>query len=136
MIKLSCPILLAPGENANIATTFKNVQAQNASILVKAVVGENNLESYRVIETTLTLSPGSNMEFSWQVDQKDIIYGNYILARVFLLNQDSYNTLPCPHRILWDLCAGFIWATGWYTRGRVVHSGHSRFNFGLCFHFI
>ncbi|HTX79046.1 MAG TPA: hypothetical protein VMC62_05235, partial [Longilinea sp.] len=70
LVKLSCPIILASGENANIATTFKNAQAKSASILVKAVVGENNSESYRVVEKTLTLSPGSSMEFSWQVDQK------------------------------------------------------------------
>ena len=94
LVKIRCPILLAPGEEGNIAATFRNPHQEKADILVKAVVSEGDFLNYRVVTGNLPIELGDEQDFRWQITGQDIIQRNFILTRVFLMNQERYTPYP------------------------------------------
>ncbi len=106
LVKINCPILLAPGEKANIMATFRNTHQQQADVLVKVVVSERDFENYRVVTSRLPIEPGDEQDFRWQITRQDIIENNFILTRVFLMNQDGPITYPART----DACGIFVWS--------------------------
>jgi hypothetical protein len=94
LVKINCPILMAPGEEGNITATFRNTQQEKTDILVKAVVSEGDFFNFRVVTGNLPLEPGDEQEFRWKITGQDIIQRNFILSRVFLMNQDRYTPYP------------------------------------------
>ena len=94
LVKIQCPILLAPGEEGTITATFRNPQSKKAAILVKAAVSERDLENYRVVTGSLPVEPGASQDFRWQATRQDIRESNFILSRVFLMNQDRSTPYP------------------------------------------
>ena len=94
LIKISCPILMAPGEEGHITATFRNTHPEKADILVKAVVSEGDFLNFRVVTGSLPLEPGDAQDFQWQIGRQDIIQKNFILSRVFLMNQERFNPYP------------------------------------------
>jgi hypothetical protein len=106
LVRIRCPILLAPGEEANLTATFRNPHQKKADILVKVVVSERDFVNYRVVTSSLPMEPGDDQDFSWQVSGQDIIEGNFILTRVFLMNQERF--IPYPART--DSCGIFVWS--------------------------
>jgi hypothetical protein len=89
LVKIHCPILLAPGEEGTIAATFRNPNQEKADILVKVVVSERDFKNYRVVTSSLPIEPRNMQDFRWQITQQDIIERNFILTRVFLMYQDT-----------------------------------------------
>ncbi len=106
LVRIRCPILLAPGEEGNITASFRNPNQKKADILVKAVVSERDFVNYRVVTGSLPMEPGDEQDFRWQVTGQDIIQGNFILTRVFLMNQER--SIPYPART--DSCGIFVWS--------------------------
>lgn len=104
LVKIRCPILLAPGEEGTITAAFQNPNQKKADILVKAVVSERDFQNYRVLTRSLPIEPGSAQDFRWQITRQDIIEGNFILTRIFLMNQDQL--IPYPART--DSCGIFV----------------------------
>jgi hypothetical protein len=104
LVKIRCPILLAPGEEGNITATFQNPNQEKAEILVKAVVSEGDYVNYRVVTSSLPIESGEEQDFRWQISEQDIIARNFILTRVFLMNQEQ--VIPYPART--DSCGIFI----------------------------
>ena len=94
LVKIRCPILLAPGEEGNITATFRNPHQKKADILVKAVVSEGDFLNYRVVTGNLPIELGDEQDFRWQVTGQDIIQRKFILTRVFLMNQERYTPYP------------------------------------------
>ena len=94
LVKLRCPILLAPAEAGNITATFRNPQPQKADILVKVVVSEGDFLNYRVVTANLPIESGDEQDFRWQVSGQDIVQRKFILSRVFLMNQERYTPYP------------------------------------------
>ena len=99
LVKIRCPILLAPGEEGNITATFRNPDQKKADILVKVVVSERDFINYRVVTGSLPIEAGDEQDFHWQVTGQDIIEGNFILSRVFLMNEDRLSHI-LPAQIL------------------------------------
>ncbi len=95
LVNIRCPIFLAPGEDGTLSATFRNPHANKADISVKAVVSESDYVNYRAVKGGLTIDPGDKQDFRWQVTGKDVIANNFILSRIFLMNQ--YNS-PYPAR--------------------------------------
>jgi hypothetical protein len=104
LVKIRCPILLAPGEEGNITASFRNPNPKKADILVKVVVSERDFVNYRVVTSNLLIESGDEQDFRWQVSGQDIIERNIILTRVFLMNQDR--STPYPART--DTCGIFV----------------------------
>jgi len=104
LVKIRCPILLAPGEEGNLTATFRNSHQKKADILIKVVVSERDFVNYRVVTTSMPIEPGNEQDFRWQVTGQDIIERNFILTRVFLMNQDR--STPYPART--DSCGIFV----------------------------
>jgi hypothetical protein len=104
LFKIRCPILLAPGEEGNITATFRNPHQKKADILVKAVVSERDFLNYRVVTSSLPIGSGDEQDFRWQITGQDIIERNFILTRVFLMNQNR--STPYPART--DSCGIFV----------------------------
>jgi hypothetical protein len=96
LVKIRCPILLAPGEEWNITATFRNPHQEKADILVKAVISEGDFLNYRVVTGNLPIESGDEQDFRWQISGQDIIQRNFILSRVFLMNQER--SIPYPAR--------------------------------------
>lgn len=94
LVKLRCPILLAPWEEGNITATFRNTHQEKADILVKAVVSEGDFLNYRVVTSNLPIESGDEQDFRWQVSGKDIVQRKFILSRVFLMNQERGTPYP------------------------------------------
>ena len=105
LVKIRCPILLAPGEAATITATFQNPHQSGANILIKAVVSEGNADNYRVVTSSLPIAPGGQRDFSWQISGQDVIERNFVLTRVFLMNPEPDKT-PYPART--DSCGIFV----------------------------
>jgi hypothetical protein len=103
LVNMRCPILLAPTEEGTITATFRNPHPEKANILVKAAVSERDFEHYQVMRGSLPVEPGDEQDFRWQVTPQNIIENNFILTRVFLMNQ--YNS-PFPART--DSCGTFV----------------------------
>jgi len=103
LIKIRCPILLAPTEEGTITATFQNSNQVKANILVKAVVSERDFGHYQAVTDSLSIESGDEQDFHWQVAPPNIIENNFILTRVFLMNK--YNTLY-PART--DSCGAFV----------------------------
>ncbi len=89
LVKIQCPILLAPGEDGMITATFQNPNQDKAEILVKAVVSERDFNNYRVLTGSLPIEARDEQEFRWQITQQDKVEGNFILTRVFLMYEDT-----------------------------------------------
>jgi len=89
LVRIRCPILLAPGEEGTITATFRSLNQEKADILVKAVVSERDFRNYRVVTDNLPIQASSEQDFRWQITQRDIIEGNFTLTRVFLMNDDT-----------------------------------------------
>jgi hypothetical protein len=106
LVKIRCPILLAPGEEGNITASFRNSNQKKADILVKVVVSERDFVNYRVVTGSLPIESGDEQDFRWQISGQDIIEGNFILTRVFLMNQER--SIPYPART--DSCGIFVWS--------------------------
>ena len=104
LVKIRCPILLAPGEEAAITAVFQNPYPEKATILVKAVVSQDDTNHYRAVTANLPLAPAERQDFRWQVGRADIINRNFILTRVFLMNQERI--IPYPART--DSCGIFV----------------------------
>jgi len=83
LVKIRCPILMAPGEEVNITATFRNPHQKKADILVKVVVSEHDFVNYRVVSSNLPIESGDEQDFRWQITGQDIIERNFILTRVF-----------------------------------------------------
>jgi hypothetical protein len=94
LVNIRCPILLAPGEEGNITATFRNPHQEKADILVKAVISEGDFLNYRVVTGNLPIASGDEQDFRWQISGQDIIQRNFILSRVFLMNQERYTPYP------------------------------------------
>jgi hypothetical protein len=94
LVKIRCPILLAPGEQGNITATFRNPHQKKADILVKAVISEGVFLKYRVVTDNLPIESGDEQDFRWQITGQDIIQRNFILTRVFLMNQERSTPYP------------------------------------------
>ena len=94
LVRMRCPILLAPGEEGNLTAIFRNPNPEKAEILVKAIVSEGNFFTYRVVTSNLAIEPGDEQEFRWQVSGQDIIQEKFILSRVFLMNEERYTPYP------------------------------------------
>ncbi len=105
LVKIRCPILLAPGETGTITATFRNPHQSEANILIKVAVSKGDAENYRVVTSSLPVAPGSAQDFTWQISEHDIIESNFILTRVFLMNPDQ-NRPPYPART--DSCGIFV----------------------------
>jgi len=88
LVKIYCPILLAPGEEGTITATFRNPNQEKADILVKAVVSERDFKNYRVVTGSLPIEARDEQDFHWQITHRDIIQGNFTLTRVFLMDDD------------------------------------------------
>lgn len=104
LVNLRCPIFLAPGETGTITAVFQNSNQIKANILVKTVVSENDFANHRALTTNLLIEPGSEQELQWQISGQDLIEGNFILTRLFLMNQDEQ--IPYPART--DACGVFV----------------------------
>jgi len=104
LVKIRCPILLAPGEEGTITATFRNPHPKKANILVKVVVSERDFVNYRVVTSSLPIESGDEQDFRWQITGQDIIERNFILTRVFLMNQ--YRSIQYPART--DTCGIFV----------------------------
>jgi hypothetical protein len=104
LVRIRCPILLAPGEEGNITASFRNPTQKKADILVKVVVSERDFVNYRVVTSNLPIESGDEQGFRWQITGQDIIGRNFILTRVFLMNQDR--STPYPART--DSCGIFV----------------------------
>lgn len=89
LVKIHCPILLAPGEEGTITATFRNPNQKKADILVKVVVSERDFKNYRIVTSSLPVQSEDKQDFRWQITQQDIIERNFILTRVFLMYQDK-----------------------------------------------
>jgi hypothetical protein len=89
LVKIHCPILLAPGEEGTITATFRNPNQEKADILVKVVVSERDFKNYRVVTSSLPIELRDEQDFRWQITKQDVIERNYILTRVFLMYQDT-----------------------------------------------
>ena len=89
LVRMHCPILLAPGEEATITATFRNPNPEKADILVKAVVSERDFRNYRVLTGSLPIESRNEQDFRWQITQQDIVERNFILTRVFLFYEDT-----------------------------------------------
>lgn len=87
LVKIRCPILLAPEEEGTITATFRNPNQENADILVKAVVSERDYKNYRVVTGSLPIQASNEQDFHWQITHQDN-EGNFTLTRVFLMNDD------------------------------------------------
>ncbi len=60
--------------------------------------------NYRVVTSSLPIESGDEQDFRWQISGQDIIEGNFILTRVFLMNQNR--STPYPART--DSCGIFV----------------------------
>ncbi len=89
LVKIHCPILLAPGEEGTITATFRNPNQKKADILVKVVVSERDFKNYRIVTSSLPIESVDEQDFRWQITQQDIIERNFILTRVFLMYYDT-----------------------------------------------
>ena len=96
LFRLSCPVLLSPDEEGTIRAIFYNPHQQAAEILVAGIVSENDFRSYRERIDTLLIEPRGSQDFRWNISQADMVAGNFILNRVFLMNQDK--PVPYPAR--------------------------------------
>lgn len=94
LVRMRCPILLAPAEEGTLAATFRNPNPEKAEILVKAVVSEGDFLNYRVVTSNLAIESGDEQDLRWQVSGQDIIQEKFILSRVFLMNEERYTPYP------------------------------------------
>ncbi len=94
LVRMRCPILMAPEEEGNLTATFRNPHPEKAELLVKAVVSEGDFLDYRVVTGNLTIESGDEQEFRWQISEQDIVQGKFILSRVFLMNEERYTPYP------------------------------------------
>jgi len=94
LVRMRCPILLAPGEEGNLTATFRNPNQEKAELLVKAIVSEGDFFNYRVVTSNLAIESGDEQEFRWQVSGQDIIQEKFILSRVFLMNEERFTPYP------------------------------------------
>jgi hypothetical protein len=104
LVSIHCPVLLAPGEEKILSATFENQNQEKANILVKVVVSKGDFVNYRELAGNLSIEPGEEQAFRWQISQEDIVGSHFILSRVFLMNQKRYT--PYPVRTL--SCGIFI----------------------------
>jgi hypothetical protein len=104
LVKIRCPILLAPGEAGLVTAGFRNPNPKKANILVKVVVSQGDIQNYRVITGNLPVEPGDNQDFRWQITPQDIVVKNFIFTRVFLMDQEG--TILTPART--DSCGVFV----------------------------
>ncbi len=88
LVKIRCPILLAPKEEGAITATFRNPNQEKADISVKAVVSERDFRNYRVVTSSLPIEPEAKIDFNWQITQQDMVEGNFALTRIFLINDE------------------------------------------------
>ena len=94
LVRMRCPILLAPGEVGNITATFRNPNQEKTEILVKAIVSEGDFFYYRIVTSNLPIESGDEQDLRWQVNGQDIIQEKFILSRVFLMNEERYTPYP------------------------------------------
>ncbi len=116
LVKIRCPILLAPGEEGLVTAAFQNPNQKRTDISVKVVVSKHDFDEYRVVTSNLPLEPGDEQEFRWQVTGQDIIERNFILTRVFLINQEGSEIYPART----DACGIFVWSLFGLRGGAVV----------------
>jgi hypothetical protein len=94
LVNLRCPILLSPEEDGTITVSLRNNPQNQKDILVKAVVSDGDFQNYRVVNGSLPIAATKTQHYSWQVNQQDVILGNFILTRVFLMNADHQTPIP------------------------------------------
>jgi hypothetical protein len=94
LVNLHCPIFLAPEEGGIISATFQNSHQEKANILVKAVISQGDFINYRVVTGNLPIGPGDEQDFRWQITPYDIVGKDFILSRVFLMNQINSASYP------------------------------------------
>ncbi len=89
LVKIQCPILLAPGEEGTITATLRNPDQITAEIPVKVVVSKDDFQNYRGLTDRLPVAPLEKQDFRWQITEQDIIERNFILTRIFLMYDDT-----------------------------------------------
>lgn len=96
LFRFSCPVLLSPNEEGTIRAIFRNPHQEAVEILVIGIVSEYDFRSYRELSDTLLIEPRGRQDFRWNISQADRVEANFILNRVFLMNQDK--PVPYPAR--------------------------------------
>lgn len=96
LVRLRCPIVLSPDEESTIQAYFRNPHQEQVEILVLGFVSQYDFRGYREVSDTLFIKPRGRQDFRWNISDEDRVERNFILSRVFLMNQDK--SIPYPAR--------------------------------------
>jgi hypothetical protein len=88
-LKISCPLMLAPGESSWARATIVNSTGEIVTPLVHVEISHDG--GARQLLDTLTLAPGEIKSVKWAVDSADVIFNSLILVNIY---QSAYSILP------------------------------------------
>lgn len=90
---LRCPVLMTPEEEVKVRATFSNPSERRIQIPIRTRISHGHITLMREVAITLSLEPGEAQTLEWQVGSDDIVFGRFILIRVF-----GMRSAPLPSR--------------------------------------
>ena len=109
---LSCPLLLTTREDGTIAVGLKNPGPEPISPQVRFEV--SNHYGIRELLSKPSIAPGETRQLYWTVTPDDIMFGNFIMVKVYAFSAHSF-----PSRL--GQCGIFVLNLP-FTTGRLVAS--------------
>ncbi len=98
LTRLSCPIILTPGETGTIKVNVRNPQNSSIETWISAHISMPGMTENMIREMRgIPLPPGERATLSWEVTEENIINNRMILARVFLRLTDRHPPARTKH---------------------------------------
>lgn len=112
--RLSCPVMLAPGETGNVDVKVHNPNDYPIEAWISAHISKPGETESMIRELrSVPLAPGESSVLRWQVDTNNVINRRMILVRVFLRLTDSHPPARTKH-------CGVMLVDLWGMSGRAV----------------
>lgn len=90
---LRCPLVVTPNEDAAIQVTLTNPLDRPIQLLARGRISDGYVTLMRQETRIVPLAPGETQTASWTITADDVVYGRFILARVYVFRQN-----PLPSR--------------------------------------
>jgi hypothetical protein len=90
---LRCPVIATLDEEVSVRATFTNPSERNVRIPIRTRVSHGRITLMREIAITLSLDAGESETVEWRVSSDDVVFGRFILVRVF-----GMRSAPLPSR--------------------------------------
>jgi uncharacterized membrane protein YhaH (DUF805 family) len=90
---LRCPLLATEHEDVSVTATFANPSDRLLQIPIRTRISHGRVTIIREVAIDLALEPGESETLAWRVDSDDLVFGRFILVRVFAVRSP-----PLPSR--------------------------------------